>query len=712
MYPQIVHVPLLFHFHQPVGQFGWVYEEAYKKSYYPLISFLSQFPNIKANLHFSGPILEWLDNNKPEFFSKFIIPMIDRKQIEIVTGGYYEPILISIPDDDKIEQVNRLNNYWTDKTGKPKPRGLWLTERVWEPALVKPLVDSGVEWVLIDDENFELNTYGVRSSFYPVITEDQGKTVKVLAINEQIRYLIPWKPVQDTFKFLKSVRDSTDPHLVFKPLIVIMSDAEKMGLWPAGERSTYDICYGTGFTGKPWIQELFEMLDETPWILSCTISEYFDQYKNYPLNVAYFKTESYDKMGVWALPTQERREIEKLKRAIRYKTAPVEIQNLNIFLKGAHWRSFIAKYPESNVLHKKMLFTRSIFTHIQKNFLSYFNEYEDLYKGYDRVLQAQCNDVYWHGQFGGIYYRFMREFSHGCLIEAFNLFEKTFEKQINNHLFQNITLSPILLNGTNDAFMNSTKVMLFVSLADGGTIFSLDDKEQEFNYTNVFTRIIESYHPEKGIPEKGIVNDPLPRRSFRDYFFASKPSAKAFFEKNVSYKSFFHNSPYEILHTSEHESSLTLKCISTFRDNVVEVHKSYKLMGSLKKIHVSYDILNLSDDVLKAYFIPELNFILPGDKKDFFIKVNNAESLAYDVIKLYSFQNVSSINLSNVQLGRGIQVNFLSDIVSLNMYSILSHEYSESLSYHNYQGSCLLPAIKLHLETLKSFRFVVELELL
>lgn len=710
MYPQIVHVPLLFHFHQPVGQFGFVYEEAYEKSYLPLITYLFHFPKIKANLHFSGPILEWLDTNKPEFFTEFILPMVDRKQVEIVSGGYYEPVLISIPDEDKTAQIKKLNTYWFNKIGRMELKGLWLTERVWEPGLVKPLVDAGITWVLIDDENFELNTYGVRSSYYPVITEDQGQTLKVLAINESIRYLIPWKPVQETFNFLKNIRDTTNPQLVFKPFVVIMTDAEKMGLWPAGKRSTYEICYETGFNGKPWIQELFEMLDETPWINSCTISEYFETYQNYPLPYAYFKTESYDKMGVWALPSDERREIEKLKRAIRYKTAPIEIQSLNLFLKGSHWRSFLAKYVESNVLHKKMLFTRSIYSQIQKNYLSYFTKYEELEKGYDYLLQAQCNDVYWHGQFGGIYYRFMREYNHACLIKALTTFERTFKDQLKKSLFQNITLTSVLLNGTPDAFLNSSKLMAFIALADGGSLFSLDDKETFFNISNVFTRVIEAYHPEEGVPEKGIVNDLFPRRSFRDYFFTKKPSIKAFFQGEVDYESLFHTSPYEVVETKEEKNTLTIRSMATFKDRVFEVEKSFRIIGPSKKLIVTYTIRNLSDDAIRCYFIPEMNFILPGDDKKFAYELNNSDNQDYDMERLFNFEHVSSLKLENTEWKTGFTIS-LNPLVHLQMYTLLTHESSENLSYHNYQGHCILPCLPLNMEALGKQNFKIEVEL-
>ena len=710
MYPQIVHTPLLIHFHQPVGQFGFVYEKAYEKSYFPLISYLFHFPKIKVNLHFSGPVLEWLDANKPEIFTDYLIPMIERKQAEIVTGGYYEPILASIADEDKINQIIKLNNFWNNKIGKLELQGLWLTERVWEPGLVKPLHQADIKWVLIDDENFELNTYTVRSSFYPVITEDQGYTLKILAINEKIRYLIPWKPVQETFNFLKNVRDTTDPRLAFKPFVVIMTDAEKMGLWPADNRSTYDICYGTGFTGKPWIQELFEMIDETPWIKSCTISEYFDEYKAYPLPYAYFKTESYDKMGIWALPSNERRRIEKLKRAIRKKTAPVEMQEINLFLQGSHWRSFLSKYVESNVLHKKMVFMKAIYENIQKNYIDYIDKYDLLDQGYDYILQTQCNDVYWHGQFGGIYYRFIREYSHGCLIKAFTSFERLFKENLKKSLLENITITSVLLNGTPDAIINGSKIMIYIAIADGGTMFSLDDKENAINFSNVFTRLIESYHPPEGRPEEGIVNDLWPRRSFRDYFFSKKPDIKSFFENKIHLDSLFHISPYEVYSILENESSLSLKCTSTFKDRVLGVIKTFKIIGSLKKLIVNYQITNLSDNAINCYFIPEMNFILPGDDKKFVLEINKSGPNEYDQTKFYNFETASSLAIYNSEWQKGFKIGFR-PLVHVQMYTLLSHENSESSLFQNYQGHCILPCLELEMSSLGKQEFMIEVQI-
>src|ERR1035437_825318 len=83
---------LVIHSHQPVGNFDHVIEDAYQKSYLPFVRALVLHPRIRLSLHFSGILLEWLEKQHPEYF-KQLRGLVDRGQIEIVGGGYYEPIL-------------------------------------------------------------------------------------------------------------------------------------------------------------------------------------------------------------------------------------------------------------------------------------------------------------------------------------------------------------------------------------------------------------------------------------------------------------------------------------------------------------------------------------------------------------------------------------------------------------------------------------------
>ena len=88
--------PIVFHFHQPEGNFNHVIEDCFQKSYGPLIDSIYEFPEVKVTLHFSGNLLEWFIENKPDFIDK-LKEMAKRGQIEIIGGGYYEPIFAIIP---------------------------------------------------------------------------------------------------------------------------------------------------------------------------------------------------------------------------------------------------------------------------------------------------------------------------------------------------------------------------------------------------------------------------------------------------------------------------------------------------------------------------------------------------------------------------------------------------------------------------------------
>jgi len=125
-----INLPIVFHAHQPEGNYQWVYEDVYEKSYKPLIDNLFKFAEIKFTLHFSGNLLEWFLNHKPEFIKKIKI-MAKRGQIEIIGGGYYEPIFAIIPYRDKIAQIKMLSDLIKKEFGL-EVKGAWLSERVWE----------------------------------------------------------------------------------------------------------------------------------------------------------------------------------------------------------------------------------------------------------------------------------------------------------------------------------------------------------------------------------------------------------------------------------------------------------------------------------------------------------------------------------------------------------------------------------------------------
>jgi alpha-amylase len=101
---------LVIHSHQPVGNFEHVIEDAYQKAYHPFLAALESHPAIRLSLHYSGSLLEWLERRHPEFFDQ-LRRLVGREQVELVGGGFFEPILPAIPDHDKIAQIKRLSEY-------------------------------------------------------------------------------------------------------------------------------------------------------------------------------------------------------------------------------------------------------------------------------------------------------------------------------------------------------------------------------------------------------------------------------------------------------------------------------------------------------------------------------------------------------------------------------------------------------------------------
>jgi alpha-amylase/alpha-mannosidase (GH57 family) len=85
---------LLIHAHQPVGNFDDVIERAYQQCYSPFVQVLERHPSIRMGLHYSGALLEWLERAHPEYFEQLRV-LVKRGQVEIVGGGFYEPILVA-----------------------------------------------------------------------------------------------------------------------------------------------------------------------------------------------------------------------------------------------------------------------------------------------------------------------------------------------------------------------------------------------------------------------------------------------------------------------------------------------------------------------------------------------------------------------------------------------------------------------------------------
>ena len=140
------------HLHQPVGNFGYVFEQHVREVYRPFLEHVRKQEFFPITLHVSGPLIEWLDQHEPSLLDD-IADLASNGRVELLLAGFYEPILASLPRADRLTQVHWMRAAVRQRLGADAT-GLWLTERVWEPDLAADLHDAGVEFALVDDRHF------------------------------------------------------------------------------------------------------------------------------------------------------------------------------------------------------------------------------------------------------------------------------------------------------------------------------------------------------------------------------------------------------------------------------------------------------------------------------------------------------------------------------------------------------------------------------
>lgn len=461
------------HNHQPVGNFSYVFEEAYHRCYHPFLSLLEKFPKIKFSLHNSGPLYDWISNNKKEYLD-LLKKMIKRGQVELISGGYYEPILPLICDSDKDGQIDLMNNF-IEKEFKKKPQGIWVAERIWEPYLARVISDCGLQYTFLDDTHFRCAGLGEGEFFGYYTTEDSAKPIQVFPISKTLRYKIPFSEADEAIGILESFANNSDQDI----LVTLFDDGEKFGVWP----QTYEWVYE-----KEWLKKFLTKLDKSSFIETITPSEAIEKFSS--KGIAYLPTVSYEEMGEWVLEPKSYHVYEQLKKFLQENNKFEEFKD---FIRGGFFRNFYRKYPRLNYLHKRMLSLSSQINDTA-NIKKDKNIFTNLWKG-------QCNCGYWHGIFGGLYLGHIRGAIYENLINAERLFDLKYNKKK-----LAVEKKDIDLDGNEEVILKNKDIVCCFS-PKGGSLLELSLRNPAYNILNTITRQKESYHRKikENVEKKGNV---------------------------------------------------------------------------------------------------------------------------------------------------------------------------------------------------------------
>ena len=373
-------ISLLFgvHAHQPVGNFDAVMEEAHVRCYRMFLQTAERYPAFRFAVHFSGWLLDWLMARYPEDMAR-LAAMTRRGQVEWFGSGDCEPVLASIPHRDRVSQIDALSDKIERLFGQ-RPKGAWLTERVWESAVVPSLADTGIEYVAVDDYHFLCAGEPAGRLDGHFTTEEDGRRLDLFPISEQARYRLPFSPAEGAVAWLEHL--AREGHRA----AVYFDDIEKFGIWP----ETYHWVYEQG-----WLTRFIEGVLASPLIETVTYADFHARQKT--RGIVYLPTTSYIEMNEWTLPARAARTyhalVEQEKHAGRF-------EDRKAFLRGGMWRNFFMRFPESNWMHKRMLDVSARLAALPADRRTPAMQAQ--------LHRAQANDAYWHGLFGGLYLPHLR----------------------------------------------------------------------------------------------------------------------------------------------------------------------------------------------------------------------------------------------------------------------------------------------------------------
>jgi hypothetical protein len=605
---------LAIHNHQPVGNFDWVLADAYERAYLPMLEALEQHPGVRIALHCSGSLLDWIRDQRAEYVDR-VRALAARGQVEIMGGAYYEPILVMIPDLDKVGQVLKLSEAVRDELGF-EPSGVWLAERAWEPHLALPLAEAGASYVILDDTHFRTAGFTDDEITGYYVTEEEGQPLKVFASSTFLRYALPWWPVDEVISWLLE-RAEERPGSV----VAMGDDGEKFGLWPG----TYDFCWGDG----AWVERFFGALEENSARIR-TVPPGEVAATQPPEGRVYLGCDSYQEMAGWALPPDAARALKGAREELQARGSEDALR----FVRGGTWRGFLARYEEANQMHKKML---CLSRRVRR-----MPEGEEKREALDRVWAAQCNCGYWHGVFGGLYLSHIRAANYANLIAAEQIADRASLGE------QGLTAEARDLDadGRDDVLLANRDQVLMFKPSYGGSLVEWDWRDRGLNLLNTMTRRPEAYHKElqeatqdgrlvlpgtKGdrVPDGVLVQDYdvgenlfydwHRRASLLDHFVDRNADLEGFARSQYGEQGDFVTEPYSAA-LSKEEDRISLRMS---REGGVwlgeqrfptRVEKMVTLAAHSPALSVAYAVLNLSELPLKVRFGVELNWGLSGDR--------------------------------------------------------------------------------------------------
>jgi len=585
----------VLHSHQPVGNFDHVFEWACEQAYGPYVEEYLRTGRMPLSLHFSGPLLEWLNEHKHPLLAA-LRRAAEECGAEFLGGGRCEPILTMLPERDARGQLAEGARLVERLLGQ-RPRGAWITERVWEQNLASLLVGAGYEYAPLDDSHFAHAGLDPEKLGPHYRAEDDGRLLGVFPASERLRYLIPFGQVEEVVAELRRHCPSEG-----QALVVYADDGEKFGLWPGTHKHVY---------ADGWLARYHAaLIAEGDWLEPVTLAAAFERTRS--AGLVYLGDDAYREMTEWVLPAESQAELLRLSKEL---AGDERFERVKRFFRGGSWRAFKAKYSELQRLYARMLAISEAVNALPAKKAA--GARRELYRG-------QCNCAWWHGVFGGLYLPHLRGAVWKHLLAAERLASKKKPPGIERADFD--------LDGREELRLRTARLSAFIAPQRGGHLFELDFTPGDLNLTDVLTRRFEAYHAEirerlarpgaggaadgsasihdldrEATAEHGehLVYDERPLESLADHLVPGDWSVEELWRAGLPSEGGFRRGEYELRKAGKAARLVLSRSGPLGGRGLVELTKTIGLRGS--RLEVGYRLANRGEEPLQLTFGVELN---------------------------------------------------------------------------------------------------------
>ena len=416
----------------PDGASGKVFELTYQRSWRPFLSSLYKFQNISAVLYYSGIVLQWIEENHPEFLL-LLEEMAGRKQIELLGGGYFNPLFPILQPSDKVGQIEMLTTYLRKAFGR-RPSGGWLYEYSWDSGLPVIFRNSGLSYSFLPSEILAEGGFIEDGRYAPLVTEDQRKLLYIFPVFDLDQTFGQPLPFESALERLMAQYPEC-------PLYTMMVDGHSVpGMWEVSGLESPDVMFEKSFA---WFQKNcldIETLSAQSYVRSLKSGKLF-----------YLSSCCSTRLGT----------------GFGNSAGETSLRCTSSLAK-----QLILKNPFSKHLYDKMYHVHTLMTLLRGDKARKKSAQEDLWR-------AQNGEAYWEGAVGGVRRPEARINAYKALIEA----EKA--TRIHGSFSPGIVIDDIDCDAEKEILYQAADMNCYIH-AKGAAMFELDSFRSKQNYCCVY----------------------------------------------------------------------------------------------------------------------------------------------------------------------------------------------------------------------------------